>query len=274
MEKNITQTDPPEKTVTVVDAEQGQEGQTRETPTTAQTVVWTPRFIVLFGLMIAIGLSAESLLTQGWLNGIYREEWVLLAHTLLVLGCLVVLVRKGKATWIRVGAVAGCVWAVFTSASYTALLLGIGKNSVILAQFHATMACALLATTICLSTHRIPFRHWDSLVFWLTPLVGGIAVLTLYTLARTDPHHTRVLANDTTMVLLALCVTLWWLRPSCWRSKPIVTFLFGLVPFLFLLTPLVPIDTIGTPFFLSQLLLLCLFLGVLRVVQGETHHHK
>src|SRR5205085_1133939 len=34
--------------------------------TTPSRVIWTPRFMVIFALTLAMGLSAESALTQGW----------------------------------------------------------------------------------------------------------------------------------------------------------------------------------------------------------------
>lgn len=236
-------------------------------------VLWTPRFIVLFILLLVIGLSAESLLTQGWLNGAYKAEWVLLAHVLLILASLVMLAVKGHSTEIRAGSIFGCIWAVFTGASYIATLLGVSEHSVIALQFQAAMACALFGTYICFSTHRIPLRRWDSLFFWLAPLIGTCAVVILFIVSRTDPHHTRVLVSATITVLLSLCVAIWWIRPSCWRSQPCITFLFGIAPLLLLLLPLLNTDPIGTQFFFSQLLLLCTLLGVIRVLQEEIRNH-
>ncbi len=241
-----------------------------EKETSSSPISWTPRFIMLFFLTIVVGLSAESLVTQGWLSGVYKAEWVLLAHLLLILTGLVMLVIKAHSTWIRMGSVFGCTWAIFAGASYGAALLGISGRSIIALQFQAVMACALLATYICISTYRISFQRWDSIFFWLSPLLGGCAVAVLYALSRTDPHHTRVLVNATTTVLLSLCVAIWWIRPSCWSSQPCITFLFGMASLLLLLLPLLPMDAIGTRFFFSQVLLLCILLGVMRVAQGET----
>lgn len=232
-------------------------------------IIWTPRFIVLFFLTLVIGLSAESLLTQGWLNGAYRAEWVLLAHTLLILACLVAVMVQSRSSWLRVGCIFGCIWAVFTGASDVMTLLGISGHSLIILQLQAAMACALFAMYICFSTHHIQFRHWDSIFFWFAPLIGGSAVALLYVLARTDPHHIRVLINVTITVLLALCVATWWIRPSCWRSQPCITFLLGVAPLLILLLPLFNTSDFSAYFFFSQVLLLCILLGVVRVLQGE-----
>ncbi len=236
-------------------------------------IIWTPRFIVIFFLTAVIGLSVESIFTQEWLNKALNAEWVLLLHVLLILGSMIVLSIKGRSRWIRMGGVFGCIWAIFTGASYIATLFGISGRSLVALQFQAVTACALLATNICFSTYRIAFRHWDSLFFWLVPFVGGGAVAILYILSRTDPHHTRVLISTTITVLLSLCVAIWWLRPSCWRSQPCITFLFGVAALLLLFVPLMSNDALGTPFFLSQVLLLCVLLGVMRVVQGEIRSH-
>ncbi len=236
-------------------------------------IIWTPRFIVIFFLTAVIGLSVESIFTQEWLNKALNANWVLLVHVLLILTSLIVLSIKARSLWIRMGSIFGCIWAAFMSASYIATLLGISGRSLVALQFQGVTACALLATYICFSTYHVVFRSWDSLFFWLVPFVGGGAVALLYFLSRTDPHHTRVLISATTIVLLSLCVAIWWLRPSCWRSQPCVTFLFGIAALLLLCVPLMSNDAIGTPLFLSQVLLLCVLLGVMRVVQGEIRSH-
>ena len=237
-------------------------------------IIWTPRFIMVFFLTAVIGLSVESLLTQGWLNKAYKAEWVLLIHILLILISLVVLGIKARSLWIRMGSIFGCIWAIFMGASYGATLLAISGRSLVALQFQAVTACALLATYICFSTHHIAFRRWDSIFFWFVPLIGGCAVAILYILSRTDTHHTRVLISATTTVLLSLCVAIWWFRPSCWRSQPCITFLFGIAALLIWRVPLFGNDTLGTPFFFSQVLLLCVLLGVMRVVQGEIRNQE
>ncbi len=231
--------------------------------------IWTPRFIILFFLTMVVGLSVESLLTQGWLNKIFNAEWVLLINVLLILITLIFLSIKARSRWIHMGSLLGCVWAFFMGASYVSTLLGISGRSLVALQFQAVTACALLAAYICFSTYRTMYRRWDSIFFWLVPLVGASAVAILYALSRNDPHHTRVLVSATATVLLSLCAAIWWLRPSCWRSQPCITFLFGIAALLLLLVPIMSNDALGTPFFFSQVLLLCILLGVMRVLQGE-----
>ena len=270
--ENIT----PNTSVVIVEETQNRGTQPlhdEEKKISSPPIIWTPRFIMIFFLIAVIGLSVESVFTQGWLNKAYNAEQVLLLHILLILGSMIVLSIKGRSLWIRMGGIFGCIWAVFMGASYIATLFGISGRSLVALQFQAITACALLATYICFSTHSIAFRRWDSLFFWLVPFVGGGAVAILYILSRTDPHHTRVLISATTNVLLSLCVAIWWLRPSCWRSQPCATFLFGVAALLILCIPLMSNDALGTPFFLSQVLLLCVLLGVMRVVQGEIRSH-
>ena len=274
----VTQSENSTPNISPILVEDAQDGGIRLLPDkekkiSSLPIIWTPRFIMLFFLTAVIGLSVESLLTQGWLNKAYKAEWVLLLHVLLILTSSIVLSIKVRSSWIRMGGIFGCVWAVFMGASYGATLLGISGRSLVALQFQAVTACALLATYICFSTHRIAFRRWDSLFFWLVPFVGAGTVAVLYILSRSDPHHTRVLISATTTVLLSLCVAIWWLRPSCWRSQPCITFLFGIVALLLLLVPLMSNDMIGTPFFFSQVLLLCVLLGVIRVLQGEIRSH-
>ncbi len=235
----------------------------------SESIVWTPQFIMLFFLTLVVGLSVESLFTQGWLDGMFRAEWILLAHTLLILVCLLAIIIKGRSTWIRIGASFGCIWALFTTANHMATMLGVNALSGISAQFQAVIACALLGTYICISTYRLPFRRWDSIFFWLVPLLGVGAVIVLYAFSWANPHHIHMLMNAITTVLLSLCVATWWLRPSCWISQPCITFLFGAASLFLLLLPFIHSDNNGTPFFFSQVLLLCLLLGVMRVLQGE-----
>ncbi len=67
-------------------------------PTT--TIIWTPRFMVIFALTFVFGLSAESLLTQGWLNGFYPTYWVLLAHIALITGCWIAVIVLARSWWV------------------------------------------------------------------------------------------------------------------------------------------------------------------------------
>lgn len=276
MAESITQPDksyPHESVVTTETEQDGSEQQTKgiaavTQPLVSSHVIWTPRFIVLFFLTLIVGLSLESLLTQGWLNGFYKAEWVLLAHTALIFACMILLVIRARSLWMRVGGIFGCIWAVFTGADFVASLLSVNAGSGTVVQLYAAMSSALLGTYICLSTNHVQFRRWDSWFFRLAHLLGGSAIAILY-FHLGGGHPLKILANATATVELYLCIFIWWLRPSCWRCQPCPTFLFGIAPLILLLQPVIKATDLSTYFFFSQVELLCLLLGVMRVLQGE-----
>src|SRR2546430_3137103 len=80
--------------------DQKEENQTRQpaVSTTSATVIWTPRFIVLFALALVIGLSVDSLLTQVWSSRLIRAPWILLFHLLLLFTCLIATTRSEEHT--------------------------------------------------------------------------------------------------------------------------------------------------------------------------------
>src|SRR5882724_10824980 len=81
----------------------------------ASPLLWTPGFMVFFGLVFALGLSLASVLTQGWLNGIYPGGIILLGYNLLILGLWIGLLLRTKSPWFRLAAGAGIAWVFFTS---------------------------------------------------------------------------------------------------------------------------------------------------------------
>src|SRR6266704_2273662 len=62
---------------------------TEDGSTTPSTVIWTPRFMVIFALTLAMGLSAESVLTQGWTSHYYAGQWVLMGHVAVIFACFI-----------------------------------------------------------------------------------------------------------------------------------------------------------------------------------------
>src|SRR6266487_6470878 len=90
----------------------GMVGAGESTPT---NVIWTTRFIVIFALTLMLGLSTESLLTQGWQNHYYAGVWVSFPHVALIVGCLIATMVVTRARWVRWGGIFGIVWALFTS---------------------------------------------------------------------------------------------------------------------------------------------------------------
>jgi hypothetical protein len=143
-----------------------------------------------------------------------------------------------------------------------------------LIQTHATMtaSAALLGSFFCLSLARTRLQHWDRTLFLLTPIIGGMIVIThfLITLGSTDPF--LLLEKYITTVELWACTAIWWLRFSCWKTQPGPTFLLGIAPII-QLTLMQPanINTESTIFF-SQVMLLSILLGILRTLQGELRH--
>lgn len=234
-------------------------------------IIWTPRFVVIFALALVIGLSTASLLTQGMLNGYYPPQAVLLILATLVLGGWIAVVILTCSLWVRIGGVFGSIWAIFTGIYFVVTLLPIDPNSSILLHLNASTNSALLGSYICLSIDHTPFHRWDGWFFRLAPTLGACAVAAIFfLLPAADPHSFRNLESATATVTLILCILVWWTRPSCWKSQPGVTFLFGTTPLILFLLHLPNItDRAGHFFFFTQLALLSLLLGILRVLQGE-----
>ena len=80
---------------------------TADVSTIPSTVIWTPRFLVVFALTLTIGLSAESLLTQGWTSHYYPGPWVLIAHVTLIFACFIAIILATHSWWMRIGSIFG-----------------------------------------------------------------------------------------------------------------------------------------------------------------------
>jgi hypothetical protein len=231
-------------------------------------IIWTPRFVVIFALTLVIGLSTASLVTQGMLNGYYPPQAILLTLVIFALGGWIAVAIFVRSLWVRVGSIFGCIWAVFMGIYLVVSLLPIDPNASILLHLNASTNSALLGSYICLSIDRTPFNRWDGWFFRLAPLLGVGVVAAGYFLFPSDTSSLRDLENTTVNVTLILCILIWWVRPSCWRSQPGVTFLFGTTPFILCLLTLPGIeDREGHFFFFTQVALLSLLLGIMRVLQ-------
>ncbi len=230
----------------------------------ASLLLWTPDFIVFFGLVFALGLSLASVLTQGWLNGIYPGGIILLGYNLLILGLWIVLFLRTKSPWFRLAAGAGIAWVFFTSSALLVTLFQLPHGEILAPHTDAVSAIALLGAFVCLSLPPTFSARWDRRFFRIAPLLLLIGLAAAYLLGqRTLAGLEGTLAG----IALCLCIATWWLRPSCWRSQPLPTFLFGVVPFIQLLFN-VPHRN-ETNFFFTQVMLLALILGILRVLQKE-----
>lgn len=254
--------------VQLIGKEDKPQATTIAAPTKPASIIWTPRFIVLFTLTLLLGLSAESLLTRGWLNHAYLGGWVILAHLLLLLGCWIATTVFARSPWTRFGALLGCAWAMCSGINASLFLHPQSANPLLLAYLHVLIAGLLLGSFGCLSIIRTPLRRWDAWFFGLAPLIGGGFFLVAY--FRFSPVHSlNVIEQEVAMVALVLAVLAWWGRPSCWKAQPAPTLFLGLAPTIQLLLSIPRLATPEAYFFFSQVILLCLLLGALRILQCE-----
>jgi hypothetical protein len=229
-------------------------------------VIWTPRFIILFALILVFGLSAESLLTQGWENHFYAEAWVSFGHIALIVGCLIAVMVVTRSHWVRLGSVFGIVWAIFMSINQVLTFYTLDPGSPLPAYVNAALAGALLGMYMCFSVEGTPLRRWDSWFFRLAALIVIVTVGLAYLVTHGSLSSAESAASA---VLLVFCVLVWWSRSSCWRVQPGPTFLLGLMPALLLVMALPGVGVGEQGFFLAQLALFAVLLGMIRILQGE-----
>ncbi|HEY4383320.1 MAG TPA: hypothetical protein VGN34_02435 [Ktedonobacteraceae bacterium] len=227
-------------------------------------VIWTPGFMVLFGIVCTLGLSLASVLTQGWLNGYYPGDAVLLGYALIVLGLLLTLLRRTKNLWLRFAALFGCGWIVLTSCSFLVNIFQLTNEPIVAPHINAAATSALLGAFVCLSLDSAYFNRWDRWFFRLAPVILVVSLLAAYVFGS---FQLIILENTFAGVALCLAIATWWLRLSCWRSQPLPAFLFGLVPLIQLLF-ILPHSSEAN-FFYTQVLFLAMILGLLRVLQKE-----
>lgn len=241
--------------------------------TTSATVIWTPRFIVLFALTLAIGLSVDSLLTGVWSSHLIQAPWLLLLHLLLLFTCLIATTILSHSRWIRIGGVFGSIWIIFTGInSFLPLFVPISRlnlGSPIPSLLNATISSALLGTSICLSIKGTLLTKWDIWFFRLVLIGSTCAILLIYFITPAVNRSLNAFESDVAALALVLSLLVWWARPSCWKVQPGLTLLFGLLPAIELLLSIPSIGTGGTNFFLTQVSLLCFLLGLIRLLQGE-----
>lgn len=233
-------------------------------------IIWTPKFIVLFALVLVIGLSAESLLTQGWVNGYYRAIWVLFGHLAVLLSLWISTVVVAHSGWVRMGAIFGCVWTIFSTINLVTSLFNFGLNTPIPAYLNAAFSCALLGAYICFSVAGTELRRWDIWFFRLAIITGGIFVLVGLFVVPPSARTPGVVANAVGTIATILCMLVWWLRPVCWRTHAGLTFLLGSSPAIVLFLSLPGIANIRVNFFITEVSLFCLILGLIRLIQGES----
>jgi hypothetical protein len=236
-----------------------------------QLIIWTPRFIVLFMLVLVIGLSALSVLTQVWLNGAINSFWVSSVQVVVILAGWIALLVVTSSQWVRLGGIFGCIWSAFTAFNLISGFFNVWHYSLNVTLLHAISSSALLGTYICLSLDATPFRRWDNWFFRLAVPVGIIITLVPFFDAAAAYHTINWLASDTTRSVVILSLLVWWLRPSCWKSQPGPTFLYGFAPLILLFLTFPNAVDAGGSFFYSNLVYLCLILGLMRTLQAEIH---
>ncbi len=234
-------------------------------------VIWTPRFIVLFALVLVIGLSVLSVLTQVWLNGDLNSFWVYSVQVVVILALWIALLVTTSSQWVRLGSIFGCIWSAFTFFNLTASFLHLWHYTLNVTFLNVISASALLGAYICLSLDCTPFRRWDSWFFRLVVPAGIALALVPFFHASAMYHSINWLATDTARSAVILSLLVWWFRPSCWKSQPGPTLLFGFAPLLLLILMLPNAVDIGGSFFYSNLVYLCLMLGLMRTLQAEMH---
>ncbi len=232
-------------------------------------VIWTPKFILLFALALVIGLSADSLFTQGWIEGYYRAIWVLFGNFALLLGLWIGAVVVARAWWLRMGAIFGCVWAIFSTINLVTMLYNFDLNTAVPAYLNATFSCALLGAYICFSTAYYELHRWDMWCFRLAIVIGGVCMLVGVFFPASSEGIPAVLATDIGAIAAILSLLVWWIRPQCWRTHPGLTFFMGALPAIALLLSLPDNTNARVNFFFTQISLLCLILGLIRFIQGE-----
>lgn len=240
----------------------------------ALPIIWTPRFIVIFALALVVGLAAEGLLAEGWANRLYPSGWILLAHPILALGGWTFTLVRARSWWIRSGAIFACIWALFACLNALMEKHAVVSSPAIIAHLDAATCSALLGAYICLSLDRTPLRRWDALFFRLALVLGSGSVALFYFLTPVESRSLAVLEGDLSATALFLCVFVWWLRPSCWRARPGPTFLFGMAPAILLFLAIPKIVDGSTNLFLTQVVFLCIILGIMRLVQCENRGSK
>ncbi|HLX55601.1 MAG TPA: hypothetical protein VKR83_01110 [Ktedonobacteraceae bacterium] len=253
----------------------------------APLVIWTPRFIILFVLTLVPGLSLESIFTQAWLVNWITGEWVFLGHIVLIGFCLILLLMVVSSRWILYGAIFGLIWTIFMAINLLIQDIPDMSKISILADVNVVTCLALLGFYICLSVDRLPSDRWDAWFLGLAPLIGVALLAPLFLLWSNRSLYG--LENSIATVALMLSALVWWIRPSCWRAAPGPTFLFGVVPIILLLLNIanggvnannfflahvvlstsVKFSNREASFFYSQVALLCILLGVMRLIKYE-----
>src|SRR5947209_17166351 len=151
MADNLSQSDANHPKDLALQAEDAQDYQTAAAtsvlqPTSLSPIIWTPRFIIIFFLLLVIGLSGASMLIRGWLNGYYPAGWVLMAYTVLNLGGWISVSKYARSPWVRLGGTFGCLWAILMGFAFALSVFPIDPDTIMSAHATAAASSALLAS--------------------------------------------------------------------------------------------------------------------------------
>ena len=238
-------------------------------PSTSNTIIWTPRFIVLFTMVLVIGLTADSIFTMGWVQHFVFNEWVSFGHVVLVAGCLLGIIFVTRSWWSRLGGIFGCVWATFICIGLLLTFVKLDSASPIPAYLNAATSSALFGTYLCLSLEQTSLSRWDGWFFSIASFVSLCVLPLTFFLMPPASRSLAQVGSGIAATMLVLSILVWWLRPSCWKAQPGTTFLLGLTPAIYLLLNLTTLGKGQSNFSLSLIAYLALLLGMLRVLQAE-----
>jgi hypothetical protein len=235
-------------------------------------IIWTPRFIIIFCLLLAGGLSGANMLTTGWLNQYYPAGGVLIAYSVVNLGGWIAVNKCACSPWVRLGSIFGCLWAILMGLMFALSIFPVKPYAILLVNTTAAASSALLACFICLSIARTPLQRWDRCFFVLAPIIGGTLVAVFFLYAPAKIHSFLLLKEYIVTAELWICTAIWWLRVSCWRRQPGPAFLLGIAPVIQIMF-MQPANTYNeTTVFFAQVMLLSLLLATLRILQCELRH--
>ncbi len=232
-------------------------------------LIWTAKFTVIFALSLVCGLSAASIITQWWLNGLYSGAVVLMLYSVLLIAAWMIVLLRVRTPWVRMGAIFGVIWAIFTGISFLFEQLAVDVHLPSVAHLNAVTNTALLASTLCFSLARTALRRWDSWFLRVVPVVGCVLVVVVYLFMPVASRSLSSLESTIAAIALYLSIAVWWLRPSCWHRQPGLALLFGLASIIQLLLSVPHLVDSGTNFFFVQLTLICYLLITLRICQAE-----
>ena len=240
------------------------------TPNTG--IIWTPRFIVIVALILMVGLSTASVVTQGWFNNYYSSGPVLMLYTVPNLICWIVLFRYARTRWLRWGIIFGYLWTLLTALYYRLNYGFIDPHIPTTLHLQVAIYSALALAYICISLASTPMSRGDIWFFRLAPIAIAIFFLAQMVLRFVFGRIALGMEAIIFSEILYFNVLVWWARPSCWKRQPGPTFLFGLIPLIEIALTISPAVTEEMKFFFTQVSLIVMLIGILRLLQCELRH--